>query len=270
MVQCSSLPLGPRQHVLDKFEPAVKEAPESGIFWTTTHLTTIRSQLLAAGQSPRVMLRSSVEYSALKLRIKTGQPCIIRGLPEEAEALEQWLQKLPLDTPYRGQRMAGLAHEVLMQLIKAERKQPSPETRQAILDQQNSLRNLRGAEIQLGTCKPDHVVPVRQAFCDDEQALQALCLERHRNKTLLQTVQPTSLESRFNPRACEACLWSPKPACIAQLPHSAPSDRISYCRHCHAVSLGSTQLFLYEPSEHEGKNKVIDGPFFWAHLPVSC
>ena len=258
--------LDPDGHVLDKFEPAVKEAralayvafnghayfyksakvitgggldetamyrherretqqlppigewkewhpgqePESGIFWTTTHLTTIRSQLLAAGHSPRVMLRSSVEYSALKLRIKKGQPCIIRGLPEEAEVLEQWLQKLPLNAPYRGQRMASLAHEVLMQLIKAERKQPDSEARKAVLEQQNSLCNLCGAEIQLGTCELDHIVPVHQAFSDDEQVLQALCLECHRNKTLLQTIQPTSLESRFNPRACEAYLWSPK------------------------------------------------------------
>ena len=258
--------LDPDGHVLDKFEPAMKEAralayvaynghayfyksakvitgggldetvlhrherretqqlpprsewrewqhgqePESGIFWTKTHLPTIRAQLLAAGHSPRVMLRSSVEYSALKLRIKKGEPCVIRQLPEEAEVLEQWLQKLPLDMPYRGQRMASLAHEVLMQLIKAERKQPDAETRRKTLEQQNSLCNSCGAEIQPGTCELDHVVPVHQAFSGDEQVLQALCLECHRNKTLLQTIQPTSLESRFNPRACEAYLWSPK------------------------------------------------------------
>ena len=156
------------------------------------------------------MLRSSVEYSALKLRIKKGEPCVIRQLPEEAEVLEQWLEKLPLNAPYRGQRMASLAHEVLMQLIKAERKQPDAEKRKAILEEQNSLCNSCGAEIQPGTCELDHVVPVHQAFSDDEQVLQALCLECHRNKTLLQTIQPTSLESRFNPRACEAYLWSPK------------------------------------------------------------
>ena len=114
------------------------------------HLPTIRAQLLAAGHSPRVMLRSSVEYSALKLRIKKGEPCVIRQLPEEAEVLEQWLQKLPLEMPYRGQRMASLAHEVLMQLIKAERKQPDPETRRTTLEQQNSLCNSCGAEIQPG------------------------------------------------------------------------------------------------------------------------
>ena len=186
------------------------QEPESGIFWTTMPLTTIRSQLLAAGHSPQVLLRSSVEYSALKLRIRKGEPCVIRQLPEEADVLEEWLRKLPLDTPYRGQRMAGLAHEVLMQLIKAERTQPSTGTRQAILEQQNSLCNSCGAEIQPGTCELDHVVPVHQAFSDDKQDLQALCLECHRNKTLLQTIQPTSLESRFNPRACEAYLWSPK------------------------------------------------------------
>ena len=198
------------------------QQPESGIFWTKTDLTTIRSQLLAAGHSPRVMLRSSVEYSALKLCIKKGEPCVIRQLPEEVEVLEQWLQKLPLDVPYRGQRMAGLAHEVLMQLLKAERKQPDTEARKAILEQQNSLRNSCGAEIQPGTCELDHVVPVHQAFSGDEQVLQALCLECHRNKTLLQTIQPTSLESRFNPRACEAyhgaqsyLLW-----CSRSTPHA--------------------------------------------------
>ena len=122
--------LDPDGHILDKFEPAVKEAralayvafnghayfyksakvimgsgldetvmyrherretqqlpprtewkewqrgqqPESGIFWTTTDLTWIRNELLAAGHSPRVMLRSSVEYSALKLHIFDNYP----------------------------------------------------------------------------------------------------------------------------------------------------------------------------------------------------
>ena len=265
--------LDPDGHILDKFEPADEtvmyrherretqqlppksewkewqpgQRPESGIFWTTTSLETIRSQLLAAGHSPRVMLRSSTEYSALKLRVKKGDPCVIRELPEEADVLEQWLEKLPMKTPYRGQRMAGLAHEVLMQLIKAERAQPDPQTRRRILEQQNSLCNLCGAEIEPGTCELDHIVPVHQAFKDDEQELQALCLECHRNKTLLQTVQPTSLESRFNPRACQAYLWSPKlPAWSSKCTHRAEALPASASMWCGAGRTGwPTHAFHY-------------------------
>ena len=102
-----------------------------------------------------------------------------------------WLKRLPLDMPHRGQRLAGLAQEVL--------QQPDAATRSRILEEQQSMCNLCGAYIEAATCELDHIVPVHQAFEGQAQALQALCLECQRGKTVLQTTHPTSLESFFSP-----------------------------------------------------------------------
>ena len=46
-----------------------------------------------------------------------------------------------------------------------------------------------------GACELDHV-PVRQAFAGSVQILQALCGDCRSEKTLRESAQPTSLESR--------------------------------------------------------------------------
>ena len=54
-----------------------------------------------------------------------------------------------------------------------------------------------------GACELDHVVPVRQAFAGSVQTLQALCGDCHSEKTLRESAQPTSLESRVAPGVME-------------------------------------------------------------------
>ena len=62
---------------------------------------------------------------------------------------------------------------------------------------------LRGCGLTAGTCELDHVVPVRQAFAGSAQILQALCGDCHSEKTLRESAQPTSLESRVAPGVME-------------------------------------------------------------------
>ena len=69
---------------------------------------------------------------------------------------------------------------------------------------------LCGCGLTAGTCELDHVVPVRQAFAGSVQTLQALCGDCHSEKTLRESAQPTSLESRVAPGVMEYA----RPSCL--------------------------------------------------------
>ena len=79
--------------------------------------------------------------------------------------------------------------------------------------------------MQQGLCarELDHVAPVRQLFADSVQRLQALCVDCHSEKTLRESAQPTSLESRVCPGVMEAYVRSPKlpPLVFGKLPREA-------------------------------------------------
>ena len=70
---------------------------------------------MAAGESPKVAISSPAQYCGLRLRRGTR----IRELPEEHEVLRRWCEAL--NQEYRGQRLAGLAHEIFLKLLKAKR-----------------------------------------------------------------------------------------------------------------------------------------------------
>ena len=152
---------------------------------------------MAAGESPKVAISSPAQYCGLRLRRGTR----IRELPEEHEVLRRWCEALGLE--YRGQRLAGLAHEIFLKLLKAKREVPGAAERQKTLAAQDGKRALCGCGLTAGTCELDHVVPVRQAFAGSVQTLQALCGDCHSEKTLRESAQPTSLESRVAPGVME-------------------------------------------------------------------
>ena len=113
---------------------------------------------------------------------------------EEHKVLRRWCEALGQE--YRGQRLAGLAHEIFLKLLKAKREVPGAAERQKTLAAQDGKCALCGCGLT-GTCELDHVVPVRQAFA---QRLHALCGgDCHSKKTLRESAQPTSLESRKLP-----------------------------------------------------------------------
>ena len=152
---------------------------------------------MAAGESPKVAISSPAQYCGLRLRRGTR----IRELPEEHEVLRRWCEALGQE--YRGQRLAGLAHEIFLKLLKAKREVPGAAERQKTLAAQDGKCALCGCGLTAGTCELDHVVPVRQAFAGSVQTLQALCGDCHSEKTLRESAQPTSLESRVAPGVME-------------------------------------------------------------------
>ena len=149
-------------------------------------LREARRQLMAAGESPKVTI------SSRRRRLRWGTR--IR------ELLRRWCEAL--NQEYRGQRLAGLAHEIFLKLLKAKREVPGAAERQKTLAAQDGKRALCGCGLT-GTCELDHVVPVRQAFAGSVQTLQALCGDCHSEKTLRESAQPTSLESRVAPGVME-------------------------------------------------------------------
>ena len=96
---------------------------------------------MAAGESPKVTLSSPSQYSGLRLRCGMR----IRELPEEYELLRRWCEGL--DQEYRGQRLAGLAHEVFLKLLKAKREVPTAAQRQEVLAVQQGLCALCGCMV---------------------------------------------------------------------------------------------------------------------------
>ena len=169
---------------------------QPGLFWCED-LREARRQLMAVGESPKVAISSPAQYCGLRLRRGTR----IRELPEEHEVLQRWCEALGQE--YRGQRLAGLAHEIFLKLLKAKREVPSAAERQKTLAGQGGKCALCGCGLTAGTCELDHVVPVRQAFAGSVQTLQALCGDCHSEKTLRESAQPTSLESRVAPGVME-------------------------------------------------------------------
>ena len=155
---------------------------QPGLFWCED-LREAWRQPMAAGESPKVAISSPAQYCGLRLRRGTR----IRELPEEHEVLRRWCEALGQE--YRGQRLAGLAHEIFLKLLKAKREVE----RQKTLAAQDGKCALCGCGLTAGTCELDHVVPVRQALCGD-------C---HSEKTLRESAQPTSLESRVAPGVME-------------------------------------------------------------------
>ena len=168
---------------------------QPGLFWCED-LREARRQLMAAGESPKVAISSPAQYCGLRLRRGTR----IRELPEEHEVLRRWCEAL--NQEYRGQRLAGLAHEIFLKLLKAKREVPGAAERQKTLAAQDGKCALCGCGLT-GACELDHVVPVRQAFAGSVQTLQALCGDCHSEKTLRESAQPTSLESRVAPGVME-------------------------------------------------------------------
>ena len=179
-----------------RFDPALPLEP--GLFWCED-LREARRDLMAAGESPKVTLSSPSQYSGLRLR------CGVRIRELQHELLRRWCEGLGQE--YRGQRLAGL---VFLKLLKAKREVPTAAQRQEVLAVQQGLCALCGCTVTQSACELDHVVPVRQLFADSVQRLQALCVDCHSEKTLRESAQPTSLESRVCPGVMEAYVRSPK------------------------------------------------------------
>ena len=64
--------------------------------------------------------------------------CRIREEPPHASAMVRWLEHLPLDAEYRGERLPALALSVFLALLKAKRRTPSAEEQKKLLEQHDN------------------------------------------------------------------------------------------------------------------------------------
>ena len=102
-------------------------------------------------------------------------PCVIRELPPDRVAIEEFLERLPCRIEWCGEGIPGLTQKVLMALLKANRHQPSSATRGQILTEQNDACNLCGATFQ-GDLEWDHVTPLHSTCQGIEQVFRACVL----------------------------------------------------------------------------------------------
>ena len=93
--------------------------PEPGLFYVSD-LAWERKRMLASGRSPKVTLRDMTTVGQLSYQCVqavdgcTGL-CRIREEPPYARECEEWLQNLPLDMQYRGERLPALALNVFLE-----------------------------------------------------------------------------------------------------------------------------------------------------------
>ena len=106
----------------------------------TEDLNATRAELLLSGRSPKVVLRNAAAADPVALRYmcvrsldgETGA-CVIRELPPDRDAIEQFLERLQVKIPWCGEAIPGLTQKVLDQLLKADREQPAASKRAELL-----------------------------------------------------------------------------------------------------------------------------------------
>ena len=121
--------------------------------------------------------------------------CVIRELPPDRKAIEQFLSRLPVHIEWCGEGIPGLTQKVLLALLKADRGQPTASQRAEILAAQNNACNLCGAAFQ-GDLEWDHIAPLHSTCRGAVKTLQATCVSCHAEKTALQGKQARTLASR--------------------------------------------------------------------------
>ena len=144
----------------------------------THDLCAARTQLILSGRSPKVVLRSAVtadpvalRYMCLKACDGTTGVCVIRELPPDRDAIEQFLERLTISVTWNGENIPGLMQKVLLKLLKSDREQPSAAARAQILEAQNNACNLCGATFA-GDLEWDHITPLHSTCKGTDQVFQ--------------------------------------------------------------------------------------------------
>ena len=103
---------------------------------------------MAAGESPKVAISSPTAVLRAEAEAGHQDP---RATGEEHEVLRRWCEALGQEQ--RGQRLAGLAHEIFLKLLKAKREVPGVAERQKTLAAQDGKCALCGCGLTAGTCE---------------------------------------------------------------------------------------------------------------------
>jgi len=178
--------------------------PEPGLFFTFD-LPATRRKLLESGSCPKITLQNGTEIASLQYRCVQAKDgcsgmCIIRELPPEKNEIEEWLGNLPRAIEWRGEGIPALSQKVLLELMKAERRTPSKQEQQSILEEQKGRCNLCGGVFD-NDLEWDHVARLQQTVKGKPQVFQAICASCHLDKSTQEWSQTKLLESRFSKRA---------------------------------------------------------------------
>ena len=99
---------------------------------------TCAPRLLESGRSPKTGLRDAITIGSLTYFCTQALDgckgvCRIRETAPWVDEIRAWLGALPADIVYRGQRLPAMTQEVLLHLLKAQRRTPSQDERITLL-----------------------------------------------------------------------------------------------------------------------------------------
>ena len=198
--------------------------PEPGLFYVQD-LAAERQALLTSNRSPKVTLRdftsvSQLSYVCVKARDGCSGLCRLREHPPHAQAMVDWLARLPLDRVYCGERLPSLSLSVFEELLRAKRRSPTASQQKELLALHDARCALCGELFsEQRACEWDHVVPLRSLTTLATQCFQPLCSECHAEKTNAQGRQDRTLQSAFCRRTWDAYVMSPRPPALAWNAH---------------------------------------------------
>ncbi len=85
----------------------------------------------------------SLTYVCTQRKDSADGTCKIRQLPPEAESVQRWLAKIPLNNfECKGEGLPGITQRVFCQLLRAERSSPALAEGQRVLEAQDRRCNL--------------------------------------------------------------------------------------------------------------------------------
>ena len=149
--------------------------------------------------------------------------CVIRELPPDRDAIEQFLESLPFRIPWCGEAVPSLTQRVFDHLLKADRAQPAASKRAELLAAQGNACNLCGATFH-GDLEWDHIAPLHSTCKGIEQVFHGICSACHAEKTALQGRQARSLPSRVSPHVWRDYVTTERPPALAWSPPSHSED----------------------------------------------
>ena len=195
---------------LGEFAPGHYYAPEEDI-------DAVRAHFLATGRHPRVVLKDDTSARSLAYtcsrRDGISGTITVHGVPQRAQEIQHWLERLGLDIPYRGEGLPAISHTVLLHLLRCrERVFLAGEQKATLLEEYGFKCALCGGTAQ--TFEWDHKASF--ATCLEEQTPESfwpLCPACHTQKTSDESKAWDSdiLASHFEQGVWEQYVDSPRP-----------------------------------------------------------
>jgi hypothetical protein len=200
---------------------------EPGHFWCMEdEIGGVRAWFLENGMNPKVVMRDETRLRNLIHNVRKKGACIVHSLPEYAQDLDQWLQRLDIGMTYRGEGLPALSLKVLQTLVRRSRERVwlTGEEKAEILEEYGFCCAMCGSR---GELEFDHIARLSESY--DEQKFQPLCVECHREKTSLEArmYDDDQLASHFELEVWKQYVASERPPpLVAKLKNATKVDEM--------------------------------------------